>query len=84
MTIKERVLKDIRKYIKSWDNNVLGSDITMDTKFYEDHELDAVLLTELAMQLEKRYNFPEIPLNTLRGLETVGQMVEYIEGKVKK
>jgi acyl carrier protein len=86
MTIKERVIADIREYIKSWCEDTeddCETTITMETNFFDSYMLDAVLLIELAQELEKKFNIPEIPLEELKAMKSVGQVVEYIEKVVK-
>lgn len=82
------VLEEIRDMLaRVLDGYELGGDteITMETTFQEDLELESIDLVELAAQLETRYggrvNFAEF----LAGLEleeiielTVGRLVEHI------
>ena len=60
--------------------NLDGVEITMETRFKEDLEADSLDLFELVMALEEEYGL-EIPAEELEGLETVGDVVEFIKDK---
>ncbi len=58
-------------------------DVTMDTSFDEDLGADSVDLVELVMAMEEEFEIGEVQEDDLGGLETVGDAVNYIAGKLK-
>lgn len=54
--------------------------VNLDTSFKDDLGADSLDLFELIMALEEEYGL-EIPAEELTGLETVGDVVEYLKGK---
>ena len=60
--------------------NLEGVEITPDSKFKEDLEVDSLDLFELVMALEDEFGI-EIPTEDLEKIATVGDIIEYIEGK---
>lgn len=54
--------------------------VNLDTSFKDDLGADSLDLFELIMALEEEYGI-EIPAEELTGLETVGDVVEYLKGK---
>ena len=58
-------------------------DVTMDTSFDEDLGADSVDLVELVMAMEEEFEIGEVQEDDLSGLETVGDAVNYIAGKLK-
>lgn len=60
--------------------NLEGADITAETRFKEDLEVDSLDLFELVMALEEEFG-TEIPTEELAKLTTVGSVIEYIESK---
>ena len=68
------------KSIISEQLNCEESNITMDTSFKDDLGADSLDLFELVMALEEEYSI-EIPSDDLAGLNTVGDVVEYLKGK---
>lgn len=57
-----------------------GAEITMETRFKEDLNVDSLDLFELVMALEEEFG-TEIPSEDLANLTTVGAVIEYIENK---
>jgi len=57
-----------------------GVEITLDTNFKEDLDIDSLDLFELVMALEEEFG-TEIPSEDLENLTTVGKIIEYIESK---
>jgi acyl carrier protein len=80
MTIKERVLKEVRKFFEDWG---FKEEITMETRLEDNLEIGTIYLIELSVELEKIFKLPEIPLTKLAEFITVGELVEYIEKVVK-
>ena len=60
--------------------NLEGVEITSDSKFKEDLEVDSLDLFELVMALEDEFGV-EIPTEDLEKIATVGDIIEYIESK---
>ncbi|MGN0425673.1 MAG: acyl carrier protein [Acetatifactor sp.] len=60
--------------------NLEGVEITLDSKFKEDLEVDSLDLFELVMALEDEFGV-EIPTEDLEKIATVGDIIEYIESK---
>ena len=58
--------------------NLEGVEITPDSKFKEDLEVDSLDLFELVMALEDEFGI-EIPTEDLEKIATVGDIIEYIE-----
>ncbi|MDO4977672.1 MAG: acyl carrier protein [Eubacteriales bacterium] len=55
-------------------------EIDLDTSFKEDLGADSLDLFELTMALEDEYNI-EIPAEELENIETVGDVIEYLNSK---
>lgn len=60
--------------------NLDGVDITAETRFKEDLEVDSLDLFELVMALEEEFG-TEIPTDELETLTTVGAVIDYIQNK---
>ena len=60
--------------------NVDADEITMDTTFVDDLGADSLDLLELVMAFESEYGV-EIPPEDLEGVNTVGDIIEYISKK---
>ena len=53
-------------------------DISADTSFVDDLGIDSLDVVELVMELEDAFNMDEIPEEDLKKLQTVGDLVEYV------
>lgn len=60
--------------------SVEDDEITLDTSFKEDLGADSLDLFELIMALEEEYDL-EIPVDDLSGLETVGDVINFLKEK---
>ncbi|HVM10290.1 MAG TPA: acyl carrier protein [Acidimicrobiales bacterium] len=70
--------------LKSAAAEVLGVDesqVTEDARFKDDLDADSLDLVELVMALEERLDV-SVPEEELEGIETVGQALDLIAGKV--
>ena len=70
--------------LKDAATEILGADadaITEDARFKEDLDADSLDLVELVMALEERLDVT-VPEEELEGIETVGQAVDLVTGKV--
>ena len=59
------------------------SEVTMETSFEEDLGADSVDLVELVMAMEEEFEMGEVQEEDLGKLKTVGDVVNYIAGKLK-
>lgn len=60
--------------------NLENVEITEETRFKEDLEVDSLDLFELVMAFEEEYNV-EIPSEELENLTTVGAVIKYMQDK---
>jgi len=60
--------------------NIDAADITADTRFKEDLDVDSLDLFELVMALEEEFGC-EIPTEELEKLTSVGAVISFIESK---
>ena len=58
--------------------------ITMETSFEEDLGADSVDLVELVMAMEEEFDIGEVQEDELTGLKTVGDIVQFLSGKLSK
>lgn len=61
-----------------------AEEITMNTAFEEDLGADSVDLVELVMAMEEEFEIGETQEEDLNGLKTVGDVVNYVSGKLAK
>ena len=59
-----------------------GNSITMDTTFEEDLGVDSLDIVELAMALEEEFDIGEMSEEDLATIKTVGDLVNYLQGKL--
>ncbi len=70
--------------LKTAATDVLGveeSAVTEDARFKDDLDADSLDLVELVMALEERLDI-SVPEEDLEGVETVGQALDLVNGKV--
>ena len=58
--------------------------ITMDTAFVDDLGADSVDLVELSMALEEEFGVEEMGEDDITNINTVGDLVRYLQGKVEE
>ena len=58
-------------------------EVTMETELDEDLGADSVDVVELMMAMEEEFELGEVEEEELESLKTVGDIVNYIVGKVK-
>ena len=75
------MLTEVQKSIAA-QLNISIDRVTADSRLIEDLRADSLDIVELVMGLEERYNI-EIPDEDLVTLKTVGDVVGYIESKLK-
>lgn len=60
--------------------NIENSEITAQTRFKEDLNVDSLDLFELVMAFEEEYGI-EIPSEELENIKTVGAVIKYMQDK---
>ena len=75
MTIQQEVIDIIIEQL-----GVEAADVTLGKSFVEDLNAESLDLTELIMTFEERFGF-EISEEDAEKLKTVGDVVQYIEGR---
>lgn len=60
--------------------NLDNAEITVETRFKEDLDVDSLDLFELVMSFEEEYGV-EIPSEELESLTTVGAVIKYLQDK---
>lgn len=56
--------------------------ITMDTNILEDLEADSLDIVELSMAMETEFNLDEMQEEDLKGLRTVGDLVDIVSKSI--
>ena len=59
-----------------------GNSITMDTNFEEDLGVDSLDIVELSMALEEEFDIGEMSEEDLATIKTVGDLANYLQGKL--
>ena len=59
-------------------------EVTLETSFEDDLGADSVDLVELVMAMEEEFELGVTQEEDLKGLKTVGDVVNYVAGKVNK
>ena len=59
-----------------------GNSITLDTNFEEDLGVDSLDIVELSMALEEEFDIGEMSEEDLATIKTVGDLVNYLQGKL--
>ena len=59
-------------------------DVSMETSFEDDLGADSVDVVELVMAMEEEFELGVTQEEDLKGLKTVGDVVNYVAGKVNK
>jgi acyl carrier protein len=73
--MKELIIKNLMEQLD------LGRDeIKLESKFVEDFEMDSLDMVEMLIELEKQTDI-KIPNEEVKDIKTVGQLVDYLEGK---
>ena len=53
--------------------------VTEDTNFLSELDADSLDVVELAMSVEESFGIPQISEDEIRGIQTVGDLVAYVE-----
>ena len=59
--------------------DVDAESITEDTDFLSELDADSLDVVELAMSIEESFGIPQISEDEIRGIQTVGDLVAYVE-----
>lgn len=79
----EEILKKLQELIGE-QFATAPEEITMETSFEEDLGADSVDLVELIMAMEEEFDIGEVQEDELTGLKTVGDIVQFLSGKLSK
>ena len=58
-------------------------EITMDTNLLEDLDADSLDVVELSMAMESEFNLDEMKEEDLKGISTVGDLVDFVAHNAK-
>lgn len=73
--MKELIVKNLMEQL-----DLSEDEITMESNFVDDFEMDSLDMVEMLIELEKQTSI-KIPNEEVKDLKTVGQLVSYLEGK---
>mgnify|MGYP000743657826 CR=1 FL=1 len=59
-------------------------EVTLETSFEDDLGADSVDLVELVMAMEEEFDIGEVQEDELTGMKTVGDIVQFLSGKLSK
>lgn len=79
----EEILKKLQELIGE-QFATAPEEITMETSFEEDLGADSVDLVELVMAMEEKFDIGEVQEDELTGMKTVGDIVQFLSGKLSK
>lgn len=79
----EEILKKLQELIGE-QFATAPEEITMETSFEEDLGADSVDLVELVMAMEEEFDIGEVQEDELTELKTVGDIVQFLGGKLSK
>ena len=79
----EEILKKLQELIGEQFATAPG-EITMETSVEEDLGADSVDLVELVMAMEEEFDIGEVQEDELTGMKTVGDIVQFLSGKLSK
>ena len=73
--MKELIIKNLVEQL-----DLDRDEIKMESNFVDDFEMDSLDMVEMLIDLEKETGI-KIPNEEIADIKTVGQLVEYLEGK---
>lgn len=73
--MKELIIKNLVEQL-----DLDANEITMESSFIDDFEMDSLDMVEMLIDLEKETGI-KIPNEEIVDIKTVGQLVDYLEGK---
>lgn len=56
--------------------------VTMETSFVDDLGADSLDIVELTMAIEEEFSLPEVSDDQLKGIVTVGDLVEFVSRSI--
>ncbi len=62
---------------------ISAEEITMDTNFIDDLDADSLDIVELSMAMEAEFSLDEMKEEDLKGIRTVGDLVDFVAHNVK-
>ncbi len=72
--IYEKILKLVAEQFAEEEES-----LSRDTNFMEDLNADSLDVVELSMTIEEEFGLGEISEDELRSIETIGDLVDYVE-----
>ena len=79
MTNEEQLKEIIMEHL-----GVTADEITPDASFADDLGADSLALVELILEIENKFNIPDIPDEEAEKILTVGDALKYLEEHVKE
>jgi acyl carrier protein len=78
--MEDKIMKEliIKNLVEQLDLD--ADEITMESSFIDDFEMDSLDMVEMLIDLEKETGI-KIPNEEIVDIKTVGQLVDYLEGK---
>lgn len=73
--MEELIVKNLMEQL-----DLKREDITSDSSFVDDFEMDSLDMVEMLIELEKQTDI-KIPNEDVKDIKTVGDLVAYLEGK---
>jgi acyl carrier protein len=73
--MKELIIKNLMDQL-----DLERDEITMDSNFVEDFEMDSLDMVEMLIDLEKQTEI-KIPNEDVKDIATVGELLEYLEAR---
>lgn len=73
--MQELIIKNLMEQL-----DLKREDITPESSFVDDFEMDSLDMVEMLIELEKQTDI-KIPNEEVKDLKTVGDLVTYLEGK---
>ncbi|USS87149.1 MULTISPECIES: acyl carrier protein [Fructilactobacillus] len=80
-TSKDQILAKIKEIVADQTDDVDVNDITLETNFKDGLDLDSLDIFEIVDALEDEY---DIEIDGDEGIETVGQLVDYVDQQVNQ
>lgn len=78
--MSDTVFERVRKVVCE-KHSVTADEVQMETRFEEDLNADSLDIVDLIMALEEEFSI-EIPDDDVTNIKTVGDVVNYVGGKV--
>jgi len=73
--MEEMIIKNLMEQL-----DLERDEITMDSKFVDDFEMDSLDMVEMLIDLEKETGV-KIPNEEIKDVHTVGELIKYLEDK---